>query len=384
MTEKKLRNLFNRISDWCVAHGIGLDVTLDESDIQGVMIFKQDRPKIPALLEYITPYLDGIYLRRQRVRSGDLIVFSLAALSESRLRSLIDDIGETMVQQTWSEQLSEIFGSTIAAPKPQQAAPPRDIKTLLSQSARRLAEAQYKLPTAAVGRTSANRQPMRMERDTVPGPTKVVNSKRPRKPKRKLEEGFSTLSPNFRQQLHEALDGMGMATPSGQQPTELFQKFARALQVLGDALGIGPLQDQLKQQGINWRASQDGTAVILFVQNAATNAPQPIASISAATLENPGDFEEQLSSILDFAKGQAPGTERQRLQQLQNMDKAVRDIARSVAPPQEQSPTTQAMQGGSQMQAPQTTSTAGVAAPQPATGQATQLKPVAAPQPAQV
>jgi hypothetical protein len=109
--------------------------------------------------------------------------------------------------------------------------------------------------------------------------------------------------------------------------------------------------------------------------NATTNAPQPVASINAETLDNPSDFEEQLTHMLDFAEGEAPGAFKQKQEQIKNQEKAVRDIAQAVAPQeqqQQQSEVTRQMNAGL---APEQKAAEIAATPKPA---AQQIAPVAA------
>lgn len=135
---------------------------------------------------------------------------------------------------------------------------------------------------------------------------------------------------DFEDILNEALDGV--ATTTDNQPTEIFRKFAKALQVLGEKMGIGPLQNALKEQGIKWKQSDDGLSIILYVINAGTKAPQPIARITSETLDDKNGFEDQLLKMLDFAKGDAPGSFEQQQKQLQQQEKIVRDVATAASP----------------------------------------------------
>lgn len=129
----------------------------------------------------------------------------------------------------------------------------------------------------------------------------------------------------------------------------LFSKFSKALEVLGKSLNIN-IKELLSQQGIKWDKSKDNTSIVLYLMNAVTNAPQPIARISADTLQKPHDFEQQLMSMIDFAKGQAPGTENQIKQELQNQEKAVREISKAAIP--DENPEAQQMQQDLGTQAP--------------------------------
>lgn len=128
----------------------------------------------------------------------------------------------------------------------------------------------------------------------------------------------------------EALDGL--ATPTGTQPSELFIKFARALRVLGTKLGLGPLQDVLKSRGIKWKKSDDKTTIIIYVDNAQTGAAQPITRITPEDLDKPNDFEDKLLDMLDFAKGEAPGSFKQKQEMIRKQEQIAREIAKSAVP----------------------------------------------------
>lgn len=141
--------------------------------------------------------------------------------------------------------------------------------------------------------------------------------------------------------LREALGGIG--TETGAQPKDLFKQFSRALRVLGQQMGLGPLQDRLKSQGISWKQSDDGQAIILTIKNATTKADQPIARISHDTLAKPQEFEMQLKSMLDFATGDAPGAFAQKEVEVADRKKAIGDIAKAVMPQDEQGEVAMAM-----------------------------------------
>lgn len=128
----------------------------------------------------------------------------------------------------------------------------------------------------------------------------------------------------------EALDGM--ATPGDVQPNELFVKFARALRVLGTKLGIGPIQDVLKEKGIKWKKSDDLSSIIIYVDNSQTGAAQPITRITPEDLDKPKDFEDKLLDMLDFAKGKAPGSFKQQQEMIRKQEQLAREIAKAAMP----------------------------------------------------
>jgi hypothetical protein len=165
-------------------------------------------------------------------------------------------------------------------------------------------------------------------------PASKVKPKKARKTKQKTfkEAVHLVFGSNYkpRPNIIESLDGM--ATPSGAQPDDLFAKFSKALEIMGTEMGVGPLQNKLKERGIRWKKSNDGLNIILFVMNAATKAPQPLATISSETLDNPTEFQEQLTNIIDMAKGQAPGSFAHQQEVIRQQEKVIRDIAQSVSP----------------------------------------------------
>lgn len=402
MPNPKLKRASQSIYDWCNKRNILYRVVCDESDLKGVMLFKKDRSLMNQLLSDVAPLLqsDGIHLETSKVRGGMIIALSLKALSESRLAALIAEAGEEVETMTFNDKIIDALTKTVAVTV--EKAEPSDIELnegAFLVSALKLVEDQYKLATRGASR--ANQTSLQRQRVgsglTFAGPkdsddpqatTGATQSSKgpPARLENKLAKVFGHVpykTPrSFARQLNETLQGM--ATPTGIQPDDLFDKFAQSLAVLGQTMGTGPLQDQLKQQGINWKKSDDGQAVILYVMNASTNAPQAIARISAATLEKPSDFEAQLFNIMDFAKGDAPGTFKQRQQEAQAQEKAARDIAKQMGPQDPNSVTQQltTMQGqqpqGQQPQgqpAPQVQPQPTQPAPQAAAQQAAAPKP---------
>jgi len=144
-----------------------------------------------------------------------------------------------------------------------------------------------------------------------------------------------TVKEHFSNNLSEALDGL--ATADGKQPMDLFKTFARALRVLGERMGVGPLQNKLKEKGITWKKSSDGQDLILVIKNADTKTEQPVARINYETLQNPNDFQEQLKNMLDFAMGQAPGAFSQQEKEIQDRKKTISDIAKAIKPMDQES-----------------------------------------------
>ncbi len=294
----RLIEVITAVNDWCQDNGVQYDIACDESDIQGIKLFQKDRSLFHNLYEYIKPSLDknNVHFEHERVRGGTILAFSLEALSESQLSMIAAGIGEEIQKMTFYDRITQAMEKPIIGHKSSNVE--KLVNPDFQESAKRIAEGSGYKKTAK-------------EHTRV-----LLFAESPKQ--------------TFKSRLMEALDGI--ATPNDNQPTDLFAKFARALRVLGTQMGIGPLQEVLKQQGINWKKSDDGQSIILFVVNAQTNAPQPIARISAETLENPGDFEEQLTNMLDFAKGEAPGASKQKQQEIRDQEKVIRDIAQSVVP----------------------------------------------------
>lgn len=338
MVNPRLKNVCYFIDSWCEDHGIEYSVVADESDLQGILFFKKDRPIVRQLLNDIDEILerDGVHLETTKVRGGTILAFSIKAIAETGLAAIPANAGEEPM--TFTERLTNAFLRTVASEPT-----PEDLNEgVFAQTALKIVEGQYK--PATQGATRSNQTSLQRQRvgsnTTLGGVETGLVIKKPQKPQKPvtfenrvagaLELSLHHTKNDFNRQLHETLQGM--ATPDGAQPADMFQKFAKSLVVLGQNLGIGPLQDQLKQQGINWKKSDDGQAIILYVVNAQTQAPQPIARINSETLAKPSDFESQLLNIMDFAKGDAPGSFKQRQQELQSQEKAVREIAKSLGP----------------------------------------------------
>jgi hypothetical protein len=372
MVNPKLQAVCQFVHSWCAAHGVGYSHVCNEADFQGILLLRKNRAVLEQLFHDLKPIVteQKIHFEATRVRSGVILALSLKAISESRLAALISDAGEEIDSMTFTERLSDAFTRTTAA------LPVTEFNegTFLATAVKIVGEGQFK--SATQGITRANQSSLQRQRvgsnRTLGGAQNPPPAKgggpvhdsddpqattgasqaatgRPTRFENRVGTALGCLERDgrsrrdFYRQLTETLQGM--ATPTGIQPGDLFTKFAQALSVLGQNMGTGPLQDQLKKQGINWKKSDDGQSIILYIVNAQTSAPQPIARISAATLEKPSDFETQLLNIMDFAKGDAPGTFKQRQQELQTQEKAARDIAKQLGP-QDPNAVQQQMQQG--------------------------------------
>jgi hypothetical protein len=363
------------------------------------MLFKKDTISLNELLTALTPIVEAenVHVQTRRVRGGNIIAFSLEAIAESTMDRIIS---EREAEMTFVDRINRAF---LEAPPIEESDEPVDFEAQAAE----IVETNLATNSATGGmgrsnQTTRERQkfgsqrtyggvdhpaapdqqkkrkrrrvaeaeeaPVEVDKGAAKGPAKGP-SKGPAS--RRVGESYeikvcdaleiprSRSGNEFGQALAEALDGM--ATPTGHQPDDLFGKFSRALQVVGDQVGIGPLQDRLKEQGINWMKSQDGLSVILYVVNGQTGAKQPIARISHETLDNPNDFQEQLTNMLDFAHAKAPGTTAQERQRMQDQEKAIRDVASAVAPQDQESEVAKQMHGSAGAQAATT-----AASPKPA------------------
>ncbi len=399
MLNPRIKSVCEFVDVWCSKHGIGYSVVRDESDLQGVLVFKKDRQSVGRLLGDLEPLVaaTGVHLETTKVRGGTILAFSIKAISETTLAALIAEAGEETETMSFADKIIDAFSRTVAKPVVEGAVTEPNPGDFLMTAVKVVDESQYKSPLNALGHNTLERNSLQPNKPgTPPGkvaagkgkgatatphdsddPQATTGATQPAtgpstRFENKVAATMGTTLPSrrhlFGKHLNETLDGM--ATPNGTQPGDLFTKFAQSLSVLGQNMGTGPLQDQLKKQGINWKKSDDGQSIILYIVNAQTNAPQPIARISASTLEKPSDFEAQLLNIMDFAKGDAPGTFKQRQQELQNQEKAAREIAKQMGP-QDQSSIANQMQ-------PQAPGLQGMATPNqaPAGGQ-----PMGAPAP---
>lgn len=289
------------ISQWSAVNGIPYDIVCDEANIQGIMLFRRNTQAVDALLSFIQEEVEAnkVHVETKTVRGGTILTFSLEAVSESKMAEIISERGEKS-EMTFINKIDNAF-RVVAKPLLRQE-PVQKIDFFESAS-------------KMVRKKKNHDSPKGASKGAVRGIELRYES-----PERHV----------FKSSLNEALDGL--ATPTDDQPEDLFKTFARALRVLGQTMGMGPLQDRLTQQGISWKKSDDGQAIILTIKNAATGADQPIARINYETLTNPGDFEEQLKHMVDFASGEAPGAFEQKEQEIQDRRKAIGDIARAIQP----------------------------------------------------
>lgn len=366
MFTQRLNKLREHVEQWCAINQIPAASITDTFGIQGIKIYNKDREALSSLLKDIRPLLeaDHVYLDVQKVRGGLLLAFSVQALSEQQIQQFIDAIGEERQTMNLRDRLDFELQKPISL---QEAPKSEPIALSFEELASQIVEDQYK--DSISGMIRSNQTSRQRNLSTV---ASTYAGKVPgRNPRKKKERSDIEESRSFDIALLEALQGM--ATPTDAQPNDLFNKFAQALQQLGKTMGIGPLQNKLKEKGIEYKKSKDGQAIILYVLNATTKAPQPIARISADTLSKPHDFEEQLLHMIDFSKGEAPGAFKQKQEELRDQEKAARDIAKQLNPqPEEgqaeqmQAPPTVEPMVGPQQAAPMPTAKPVKATPAPA------------------
>lgn len=414
MIEPKINEICKLVHEWCQDQKVQFDIVCDESDIQGVMIFKSKR--IQDLLNHIEPAIKNseVHLETTKVRGGTVVTFSLTALSEQTINKIIDNYGREVITMTFDNKLDKAFGisesesdlsygdktsgltmnpvDSVDSPgdfgyhddhcfrcgrnggeyKPNMIEGqlflgycafcddldddhPREFGVYSADPPIAgndfdppLDEGQYKTATSGMARGQKRDEYLTFNQSTK-GATKGAS--KGSKPRREISGPKAAAHESFDNMLRSALLEQDEVSPD-----ELFKQFARALRVLGTKMGIGPIQDKLKQQGINWKQSSDGRDIILTIRNAATNTDQPIARITYETLTNPADFENQLKSMLDFAMGDAPGASAQQEREVADRKKTVSDIAKAVQPTDEESEVAQQMNTGLQpeMQAAET------------------------------
>lgn len=306
------------IQQWCNAHNIYVSIICDTVGLQGVKIYERNKANLKSLLENLSNIIkdNKIFVEIERVRGGHLLAFSLEALSESDLSSLVKLLEEENTM-SFKDKIANAFIKPIIYSS--NTVPGADnIKLSIEETARKIAEDSFK--DATEGGTRANQTSLQRGRRSFEQRISGVHKKHKNRVKNN----------RFGDNLSEALEGM--ATPTDEQPNELFKKFGKALTVLGNEMGIGPLQDHLKQQGINYKKSQDGQSIIMYIINAQTNAPQPIARISSETLAKPNEFQNALLNMIDFSQGKAPGAFKQEQEQLRSQEKVVRDISQALNP----------------------------------------------------
>ncbi len=292
-----LSNAISKISGFCNDSGIECVASNEESDFQSIFIASKNPRIIDEIFDEFYQAFDdvGILLDTKKVRGGTIFTVSLLSLSE----------------QEWDEILSAYNEEIEMADRLIDGRP--DFLT----TARKIYESQYKSATSGATRANqSSRQRASLTTNISYGGVKHPNSK----------------AKSFGDEISVMEDLNGLATANDAQPLDLFRKFGKALKVLGTSLGIGPIQDKLKERGIGWKLSKDRQSIVMYVINATTKAPQALMRIPAETLDEPHELEAHLLNMLDFAKGEAPGALKQKQQAIQAQEKVVRDIVNALKP----------------------------------------------------
>jgi len=112
---------------------------------------------------------------------------------------------------------------------------------------------------------------------------------------------------------------------------QLFKQFGKAMKVLGEQMGVGPIQDLLKKRGINWRMADDNNSLVFYTKNE-TGQEQRIARVSAESIGSQNEFQDQLLNMYDFATGEAPGTFKQKQETMRDQERLVQDVSKTVWP----------------------------------------------------
>jgi hypothetical protein len=346
MINPKLNSICKIVDRWCKHNNAQYDIVCDETDLQGVMLFRKKLESLNDLMSELHPSIveNNIHVQTKNVRGGVVMVFSLNAIAESKIGDIIKETGEEEIVMSFKDKINSAFTTQQSVHNKigVKSHPNVEEPNFISSATALVKEAQRKTANTGMHRgmyrdNSVNDTLLTKVQKTTKGATKGATRGANKGSGHKSNESIE----KFAYSLNEALDGL--ATSDGRQPEELFKTFARALRVLGTKMGVGPLQDMLKQQGISWKQSNDGQSIILTVKNATTNVDQPIASINYETLQNPSDFELQLKNMMDLATGQAPGSFKQQEQEIQDRKKAIGDIARAIKPQSEQDEVVQQM-----------------------------------------
>ena len=322
MTGLNLTNACNSIHNWCDSHHINYDIIYAKPDLEGIIIYNNDaleevqRMIKPIMLEnklnYVIDYHD----------EWSMLIVSPNSISEATT-NLINDCYQEEPTMKLKEKISSIFNQSGKSSS-------RKIEAATDKPMEIQSEIDFDSDALSIFREAQRKS--------------AISGMARGKYKDDMIHDLSHPKKQFKKALSEALDGL--ATADGQQPMDLFRTFARALRVLGNRLGIGPLQDKLKEKGIIWKKSADGQDLILTIKNAETNSEQPVARINYETLQNPTDFQEQLKNMLDFAMGQAPGAFSQQEREIQDRKKTISDIAKAIKPMDDESEVAKQMNVG--------------------------------------
>jgi len=334
MINTSLHNVCAALDDWCKNNNIVYDIVCDESDLQGVMLFKTS--KVNSLIRYLKPTMseEGIHIRKMKVRGGSILAFSLEALSESCVDKLITKIRAELLPMSFKNRVEDAFINTPVCNKIEETEKPQalNVEQLYETAKRIVAEDQFKDPTISKSASSATSSLKKSAINPLIHMDVNKNSDTDADDEDENEDDIDESAEKFDKALNEALDGM--ATPTDGQPGALFGKFAKAISALASELQID-VKGMLRQQGIKAKESDDGLRIILYTISADTNAPVPIHQIDSGLLTDKHQFGEKLKEVIDLAKGQAPGTDKQKQEIMRNQDTTVKDVADAIVPDEE-------------------------------------------------
>lgn len=299
MNYSVLKNALDAVCAACEQEEISYTPSYEESDLQSVFVTTKDQNTLDQIEQLALDSIpdDLVVFDTRKVRGGTIISLSISSINERNWDEIIKAYNE---ERDMSDKI-DFFAE-----------------------AKRLTESQFKSATSGITRSNQSSRQRNMYNTNVStGGYHHPNCAQ------------KTSGKAITKRIDNALtkeDLSGMATVDDQQPADLFNKFANALDVLGKQLGIGSLKDKLKSRGIDYKLSADKQSIILFVINATTKAPQPLLRIPSEALDEPHEMEEQLLNMLDFAKGDAPGALKQQQQAIAAQEKAVRDIVKAFQP----------------------------------------------------
>ncbi len=322
-------DIIEHLQSWSELNNIPISTVVDTSGVHSVKIFSKDKNVIKSLLDDLKNLIvdKDLYLRHQKVRGGVLFTFSRNALSEAEY-NYVSSIGENMDSMSFRDKITKAMNSKHVTDVRPSIIDTRPNKIDFDAQAHKINEAQYK--TATKGMLRSNQSSLQRETHGVD-----ISYSGKKKKGRSVKESWSyNAEPSSKvrlaYRLNEALEGM--ATSDGLQSSDIFANFSAALKEIGTRTGVGPIQDRLKERGIKYKKSDDGNEIILYVVNDETNAPQPIARISAETISNQTKFQEALQNMIDLSQGQEPGAFESFRIKMQEQEKAVREVAKVLAP----------------------------------------------------
>lgn len=112
---------------------------------------------------------------------------------------------------------------------------------------------------------------------------------------------------------------------------DTFKQFSKAMKILGEQLGIGPIQEKLKKRGISYKLNGEKDSLIFYIKND-KGENQPIARISKSQLKSQNDFQNNLEMMVDMAMGNPPGTIKSKQDKLREQQSIISDLSRVVFP----------------------------------------------------